>query len=1279
MEIIKELNKDDGIEFIKNGSITHAMNIVVSKDGNSIENEKSLETIVTLDENLKIVGIIPCATELVIFCDNNSIYRFDEETQELNQVTNSWNWYGGEVFGTYTYNVRGDLIVAISERNADKDVPLKVINLNNADLGSDDIYTLNPAIPQVTVLDSGTAVGGRMRVGTYLVFIRFEISNYEYTSWKDLGTIIYIDAPFKTGSISSITLQGSRGTTRNWDPTYYLNDGYAEDTDYASSSIDLDIQIDNKTSNKFKSFQIAYVCTYKDGIEAFNLGSYQFSDSGKYHITGNRNVLEKLSVDEVLNSANNFNIYNVKTMCNYGNRLYVANYKEESRKLDISKIDTSNIRVGVYADKDEYGNTLNYIVDAKPIEDEVYRFYVHYVYPDGSYTDGIIIENNNMRTGDTKKGVQITIGTYSNTQTGEYDRPIYMTCYDDTKVSDVVAAIREAKTNPSYPNYNDSTIKDKLGLIAMSETEGVDYYWFNLDPRFETNNTRRITYLCPYTNNNGDRLFRTPHRIKGNFVFDNIPMYEGFVGYFISYEEIDSIIIGDGIIDQHRDMALGASSTTLRNANFQSLSIDTVETQFYSEDIYVTKKGGVPNILIDLLYTTFKTRDQATTQDVSTYVTWDCFPGSSEEYTMANLNSYLDVTNSTIIALSQYTQLVSTEAGQYYKLSFYANGRKPTPVAINNNSNGESHKSTTIGRLLRVNQELYIQKDNVKLVRLAPNFYTTKETSSYGNNAQRQNVSGYTRFSSIFMFDGRGVEFAGEWQPIYAIDPANVVGKYYLAFVNDPNTNTSGRDMMHVNAVQIYKQVRYPRSAKIKVGKVPEVYFSYRDNSEDIIKNILNKQLTAATLYGLYELAARYSDYSRPLLNAYDPTALSNQIESYGKFIRRSNVIQSESTNNAWRQFPADGYKIISENKGDIINILGIGVYLIAHCEHSMFIFNRDSTLATRDKDVQMYMPDAFDTEYQEVFTSEKGYGGLQDFTSFTCNEVGYIFFDRSKRKIYRFDDKQLNDITDGIQQVIDRFLTANTRIDLGMDKEANRLLFSFTGEDTIVTTSYSFITNTWISHHDYFAKYFNTKTGLYITNDISKNIVGRIGNIKVDTYLDYGIFKIPTDKNVFYLGDKDSHCAVVDIVFNLQFETIKLLNYITYDIRKLGNINYSGDKILIFTNSCISSEWDISSEERNVPNLTKAYYEHGKWNFNYFRNLIRSVETIEPIDRITGKYAIEILDDEDKNRITELTCYNRRDSLINGKYIGIRFIIHQTDAKVTLSNVECYINKYRE
>ena len=260
--------------------------------------------------------------------------------------------------------------------------------------------------------------------------------------------------------------------------------------------------------------------------------------------------------------------------------------------------------------------------------------------------------------------------------------------------------------------------------------------------------------------------------------------------------------------------------------------------------------------------------------------------------------------------------------------------------------------------------------------------------------------------------------------------------------------------------------------------------------------------------------------------------------------------------------------KIISENKGDIINVIGIGTYLIAHCEHSMFIFNRDNTLATKDKDVQMYMPDAFDTEYQEVFTSENGYGALQDYNAFTCNETGYIFFDKSKRRIYRFDDKQLNDITDGVQSIIDDYVTEDTIVDMGMDKENNRLICSFTGENQIITLSYSFITSSWISTHNYSGKYFNTKTDLYLTNDNALNYIYRLGNIKVNTFLDYGNCTIPESKNIFYIGDKNTGCAVIDIIFNLEFEIIKLLNYICYAIKNSSNINYSGDKILIFTNS---------------------------------------------------------------------------------------------------------------
>lgn len=1287
MEIVKELNKDDGLEFIKNGSITHAVNVIVSKDGNSIQNEQSLETIVTLDENEKIVGIIPCAKELVIFTASNKIYRYNEDNKELSLIETSWKWYGGEVFGTYTYNVRGDLIIAISERNPREDVPLKVINLNNANLGSDNIFTLNPDIPQTTVVDYGQEYGGRMRNGTYLLFIRFEISDNEFSSWKDLGVVIYLSPSLTSNIISSVTLQGPSNTTS----TYDIRDYAREDIEYNANSIFATLNIDNKSGNTFKSFQIAYICTYKDGKEAFNLGSYSFNESGTYRISGNRSSKESISVDEVLISANNFNLYNVKTMCNYNNRLYVANYKEETRKLDISNIDTSSIAVGVCMEEDYYGNRLNdgYVLNVgKPIEDEVYRFYIHYVRPDGSYTEGIVIENNNYRhkkdDGTWEKiPVQIVIGRYYNTSTNE-DVDIMFDCYDDTKVSDVKAAIEQAKID--YPGYYSSTIGDKLGLIDMAEKAKIDYYWFNLDPRFTNGNTTHASpywnmiFCCPYTNNNGDRLFRTPHKIKGNFTFREVPMYEGFVGFFISYEEIQSILICDGIVDQHRDTAIGIDNNSKLQSSFNSVTPYRYGYQFYSDDIYVLKKSATPNVFVDLGVFSFMNRDAQSANEgwAAKYIAKNCFPGSNRIANIVNTDPYYNIENTYNMGVS--ASIISNTGGQYYKLTFPSVGKAITPVIVNVMDDGSARKLTTIGRLLYVSQEIYIKKEGVKLIRLGQTKYINGEITPtgkymYGDNLQKQNVTGFVSLQSVIIFDNGGVKFVGDWCPRFGDDSLQDE-RFYRRYIDKLNPSANTRDNLHINAVEFYKQTPYLPSAKIMKNNVPEVYFTY--TSSGVIKNIGNKQLTAATLFDLYEIASMYYDYARPNLNAYNPNAVSNQITTYGKFIRRSNVLQSESTANAWRQFPADGYKVISENKGDIINILGIGIYLIAHCEHSMFIFNRDSTLATKDKDVQMYMPDAFDTEYQEVFTSEKGYGGLQDYNAFTCNETGYIFFDKSKRRIYRFDDKQLNDITDGIQSIIDNYVTEDTIIDMGMDKENNRLICSFTGENQIITLSYSFITSSWISIHNYSGKYFNTKTELYLTNDNALNYVYRLGNIKVNTFLDYGNCTIPEPKNIFYLGDKNVGCAVIDIIFNLEFETIKLLNYICYAIKNSSNINYSGDKILIFTNSCISSEWDISNEERNVPNLTKAYYEHGKWNFNYFRNLINTVELQEPINRLTGKYNFSIMDGEE-DRITISKNYKASDSLINGKYIGIRFIIHETNSKVSLSNIECYVNKYRE
>lgn len=99
---------------------------------------------------------------------------------------------------------------------------------------------------------------------------------------------------------------------------------------------------------------------------------------------------------------------------------------------------------------------------------------------------------------------------------------------------------------------------------------------------------------------------------------------------------------------------------------------------------------------------------------------------------------------------------------------------------------------------------------------------------------------------------------------------------------------------------------------------------------------------------------------------------------------------------------------------------------------------------------------------------------------------------------------------------------------------------------------------------------------------------------------------------------------------------------------------------------------------ERNIYNHKKPYYEQGQWNYNYFRNLIQSVIDIYPVDRITGKYLVDIKDGEEDLIISDKE-YSNANSLINGKFITVRFIINQTDSKVLLSNIELFVNKYRE
>lgn len=1807
MEIVKELNKDGGYESIKNGSMTHAVNAMVSRDGNSIQNEQSIETIITLSENEEIVGVISCSDEIVIFTNNSKIRRYKESTKAITEVATNWNYQGGKVIGTYTYNVNNELIVAITELNSDEEVPLKIINLNKPNYlegGSDIKYTLVPNIPKTNLNNFKLVSGSAIYKGIYNFFIRYKEGS-DYTGWFPIGTPVLVWDKGNQTTIEDNSF-GYDDSSGNRSVNYKIgNFTFKEDTNLNTEKVNLNIelglQIDNSGLN-YTAYQIGYIInTQKGDTKVYNTSDIDIKTS---RITIDDVYNETFSLDDITSSF--FNLYNVKTLCNYNNRLYVANYKEENINSLVSSIDTSNIQVRVkdfignksimrrsvtraatssivnnprtfdiskgyvvtikgraYGDSSEYkevtrkffltrigknsygtyclmissqdfirafykdsnydshttpfyvsyqdadnlyeaatavvvkpdnkdwyilefsrygstyydeiypdkyssivslgfvshpyvrygrtndlftstpysapniqrdfnndfkvvsieefdlnmdtreivepmwfylgdvtigentyklkydhynptnyyyyrydmssgspvevgarlrksfqtayvdypevmqeirtkfpnsqivliteyetvnpsggnadelakfrgesvdeniriaydvskhkfifsiketnikddyykresdavlitnadGETTRYTVneifpnisvtfnnedkstqdlineiegihetvyrwkeDREPTEEDfninetytvgfydissllgdkgstktftdlkaypvgyiketveegnqtiitaekefmivipfinylrtvstydytgnedytiydrvsvestkayegvlgnlyicfqknkkfnldgisnydgllldiptfgrsdalaiseggvrstgneffalgssnqykelrvdgpagdyisyafgfaspkildsetkpedtkfysdcakyainqcVYNFFVHYVYPNGNITDGINIPNT-MSYSET-----ISLGTAN-----EGNTPLTMDINEDTLISDIKTKFDAYKSQ--YGNINTNNAHDVVNIFdSISNVR-----FCNIFPKYNSNG------IALYKNNNGNRMFRGTripsyrgiHQIE--FLFDNIPMRKEFVGYFISYEKTEPILVSEGVPVRRDDDFNTAFNEQVNNI------------RFYYPEFDIIKKSGAGNIFItDSRYTMGNAYKGPMFTDY--YSSDTDFNQSSPSEEFGDIRA---VKSSTIIMADSKDDnnagreaVVNLVLNKSLKLGFYT-------------ANGRGYVNSL---LLNISDNLYMS-ENKDLIPLGYIKYvgSTGDTYNYGYEDYIYNYNYYFMTACVYAFNRNGVYYdTTDPIPKKATDNTNLYPNFPRVYWDSERVGNTPISRIILNHYSLY-----PLFAKTIKTAPDERYYTIHTDNNSFVQNVRMIHLLPTTINDTFEISSMYLDYAGKKFINYNELLYSNFVTEYCQTIRRSDVISDESVENKWRIFRPNAYKIISENKGDIINVIGIGTYLIAHCEHSMFIFNRDNTLYTKDKDVQMLMPDAFDIDYQEVFTSEKGYGGLQDFEAYVCNEAGYIFLDRSKKRLYRFDEKNLNDLGDGVQSILDEYLTSNTQILMGMDKENNRLICSFMGDVSDFTLSYNFVTNTWISVHTYLCRgFYNTKTSLYISSFNKKNIIGQLGFVKPLSYLKYKDFEIAANKNPFYVGD-NNNTMVVDVLFNLEYDTIKVLNYISYDLYKANDINFAGNKILLFSNTSISRLEDITVNERNTFDTAKPYYEHGKWNYNYFRSVLNEVVTNYPIDRLTGKLTVDV----DKN-------YEPfKSNLINGKYLGVRFVINDGTAKIEIKKIECYVNKYRE
>lgn len=943
-----------------------------------------------------------------------------------------------------------------------------------------------------------------------------------------------------------------------------------------------------------------------------------------------------------INNVDNYTAYLVKVndTSNLMNVKLLLEYTEVQYNLRINDLVASptwvdvqypvfNAPVDSVYNNGESGHDTDFYGDItkQAINNAVYNFFIHYVYPNGTYTDGIQIVNDE----DYSETILVAEATVNGVVT-----QLNYTVTEDTKIADIKVKYTEWLT--LYKTLSTS----KSHPVVKIFDDVSDVRFCNVFPKYN------VDGIALYKNSNGDKLFRGS--LNGNaynkqynhgfkFVFENIKMYPQFVGYFISYEKSEPILTGECMLTgQGAGLSVagetGDAVKTKLNAYYPEF--DLAKTA-YGNILYVEKKERFD---VDYDDTVFK--DAYYSQDNGEFD----LPTSDYISSIKKLNVYApnDTTNN---------------RGRQGILAIECtNGLNVL------NSTTKYEKRVNFGLILNIADDLYIKKSKelISLGYIKYVDYAADGSYDYGYESYNYNYDYYKVSNQIFDLNRRGVNYD-------EINPAAKTndGTFYNKEFPDANYSPSIAYHCPIVGVRMTSYSLYPTFAKNIKTKPVSKYYNFKNMDSDTanITTTLVTHLYYNTINDLYELKPNYYDYADKLITNYDEDTYSNFITDYDKTIRRSDVISNESVENRWKKFRTEQYKIITENKGAIINIVGIGGYLIAHCEHSMFIFNRDSSMKTEDKDVQLVIPDVFDINYVEMFTSTKGYAGIQHGNQFVCSNYGYIFYDSDAHKVYRFNENSLDEITPGMKALFNGNINdVNFVID-----EANERLICI-GDINIDSTnrkfavSYSFNVNNWISHHAYYFELcFNTKNNVYFIYSLDNpNTVVAFGtgyNSIIGTQAN------TNDKNYFHLELLNNiPMSYVDVVFN-NANIDKVLEYITYNFNYNSEYEiYSGNRLMIYNGSTYTGNVDISKPKQTMTDYKSPRYKYGKWVFNWFRNISKH-DDICAVVRSTGKPMSVVTND---------TINDIKDALMVGKVFVVRICFVKTDLRISLNDVQCYM-----
>lgn len=316
MQVKPKLSLNNSPTNCEEGNLVFAKNVKVDTDG-SIVPDYGYDAITVVSDAHKgtIVGhIVGLDNTIYFFFADNVIVEYNELKKTASTINCAWKYEtGAEIDGCVTTNISGEKILTIAQYKENGNTPLQHINLKYCHTSDDtSVYNQAPNIPIVNLI-LNTTYAKTIPNGVYVFYIRWEIRDKVYTPW------MLCSHPVFAGVNTRIdTIQGGVK--------------YVDTKRDSAKSFIFDLNVLNNTAARlstYKKFQLGFVLTHDDATVARSWKVFK-TDTLKANNTcpiyfDYENV-DEVNIDDMQMSI--YELYNVRNVANFKNKLYISNYRE---------------------------------------------------------------------------------------------------------------------------------------------------------------------------------------------------------------------------------------------------------------------------------------------------------------------------------------------------------------------------------------------------------------------------------------------------------------------------------------------------------------------------------------------------------------------------------------------------------------------------------------------------------------------------------------------------------------------------------------------------------------------------------------------------------------------------------------------------------------------------------------------------------------------------------------------------------------------------------------